>query len=93
MFLYIYIWPTKLHFFFDKNEIYGDFVDRGIDWDVITSMTEMKDINCLSHNAMMNNIMLDEDDNNEELINNMLEEEDDIWHQWQFNPAAQSRMP
>ncbi|XVF84654.1 hypothetical protein PTKIN_Ptkin17bG0054800 [Pterospermum kingtungense] len=41
-------------------------------------MTEIKDFNCLSQNAMMKNAMLDEDDNNEELIDNMLGEEEDV---------------
>ena len=42
-------------------------------------MTGIEDFNCLSQNAMVNNVMLDEDDINEELINNMLEEEKETY--------------
>ena len=72
----------------------GDFVGRGIDWDAIPSMTGIEDFNCLSQNAMVNNVMLDEDDINEELIDNMLEEEKDIFDtNGNSSLTAQLRMP
>ncbi|XWS33232.1 hypothetical protein CRYUN_Cryun22dG0063700 [Craigia yunnanensis] len=72
----------------------GDFVGRGINWDTIQSMTGIEDFNCLSQNAMVNNVMLDEDDINEELIDNMLEEEEDIFDtNDNSSPTTQLRMP
>ena len=72
----------------------GDFVGRGIDWDAIPSMIGIEDFNCLSQNAMVNNVMLDEDDINEELIDNMLEEEKDIFDtNGNSSLTAQLRMP
>ncbi|XWS24325.1 hypothetical protein CRYUN_Cryun28dG0091700 [Craigia yunnanensis] len=77
-----------------KNEMDGDFVGRCIDWDAIPSMTGIEDFNCLSQNAMVNNVMLDENDINEKLIDNVLGEEEDIFDaNGNSSLTAQLRMP
>ncbi|XWS11717.1 hypothetical protein CRYUN_Cryun37aG0023300 [Craigia yunnanensis] len=67
---------------------------RGIDWDVIPSITGIEYFNYLSQNPIVNNVMLDEDDINEKLIDNVLKEEEYILDtNCNSSPIAQLRMP